>query len=81
MPRRDISYDRYYPQSKKRHLFPLKIRYIISQSDILSKAVICSTRCIAAFSVAAFIKLEYVVGNSFEMKNMFRCKLRPVEEM
>ena len=39
-----------------------------TQSDILSKAVICSTRCIAAFSVAAFIKLEYVVGNSFEMK-------------
>jgi len=34
----------------------------------LSKDVICSTRCIADFSVAEFIKLEYVVGNSFEMK-------------
>ncbi len=45
-----------------------KLDISFSQSDILSKAVICLTRCIAAFSVDTFIKLEYVTGNSFEMK-------------
>ena len=34
-----------------------KLDISFSQSDILSKAVICATRGIAAFSVAAFIKL------------------------
>ena len=48
-----------------------KIDISYSQSDILSKAVICSTRCIAAFSVDAFIKLEYVTGNSFEIAEKY----------
>ena len=39
-----------------------------SQSVILSKDAICLARCIAAFSVSAFIKLEYDAGNNFEMK-------------
>jgi hypothetical protein len=34
-------------------------------------------RCIAAFSVAAFIKLEYVVGNSFEMKKYVPLQAAP----
>ena len=54
-----------------------KLDISFSQSDILSKAVICSTRCIAAFSVAAFIRLEYVVGNSFEMKRYVPLQAAP----
>ena len=58
-------------------LFKEKLDISFSQSDILSKAVICPTRCIAAFSVDAFIKLEYVAGNSFEMEKYVPLQAAP----